>query len=70
VTSLLSPAEVHAPRVLDLAQFGDRAAVHTADGTLTYAELAGRVDAVAARLGDTRRLVLVEGANTVESLTA
>ena len=70
MTDLLSPPEVHAPRVLDLARFGDRVAVHTPSGTLTYAELAGRVDAFAARLGDTRRLVLVEGANTVESLTA
>lgn len=70
MTSLLSPPEVHAPRVLDLARFGDRAAIHTADGVLTYADLAGRVDSVAALLGDTRRLVLVEGANTVESLTA
>jgi len=70
VTSLLLPTEVHAPRVLDLAQHADRTALHTADGTVTYADLAGRVDAVAARLGDTRRLVLVEGANTVESLTA
>ncbi len=70
MTSLLSPPEVHAPRVLDLAQFGDRVALHTADGAVTYADLAGRVDAVAALLGDTRRLVLVEGANTVESLAA
>ena len=70
MTSLLSAPEVDAPRVLDLAQFGDRPAIHTADGTLTYADLAGRVDAYAARLGDTRRLVLVEGANTIESLTA
>jgi acyl-CoA synthetase (AMP-forming)/AMP-acid ligase II len=70
VTSLLSPPEVAAPRVLDLAAFGDRPALLTDSGTHTYAELAGRVDAFAARLGDTRRLVLVEGTNTVESLTA
>ena len=70
MTSLLHPLEVDAPRVLDLAQHADRPALHTADGTVTYADLAGRVDAMAARLGDTRRLVLVEGANTVVSLTA
>jgi hypothetical protein len=68
--SLLSPVEVAPSRVLDLARFGDRPALHTADGLLTYAELAARVDAVADRLGPTRRLVLVEGRNTVESLTA
>ena len=70
MTSLLAPLEVAAPRVLDLAGHGDRPAVLTPGGALTYAELAGRVDAFAARLGDTRRLVLVEGANTLESLTA
>jgi acyl-CoA synthetase (AMP-forming)/AMP-acid ligase II len=70
VTLLLHPDEVRAPRVLDLATHGGRVAVRTADGTLTYAGLAGRVDDVAARLGATRRLVLVEGANTLDSLTA
>ncbi len=65
---LATPAPDH--RVLDLARFGDRPALHTAQGTLSYADLAGRVEAYAERLGDTRRLVLVEGANTVESLTA
>ena len=70
MTTVLSPAEVRAPRVLDLASFGDRVALWTGEGTLTYADLAGRVDEVGRRLGDTRRLVLVEGANTVASLTA
>ncbi|MGZ5400966.1 MAG: AMP-binding protein, partial [Nocardioides sp.] len=70
MTSLLSRPEVDAPRVLDLARFGDRPAIHLPGETVTYAGLAGRVDAYAARLGDTRRLVLVQGANTIESLTA
>ncbi|GAA1478531.1 AMP-binding protein [Nocardioides aestuarii] len=70
MTSLLHPVEVHPPRVLDLRAHGARTAVHTADGRLTYDELADRVDALAERLGDTRRLVLVEGSNTVESLAA
>jgi acyl-CoA synthetase (AMP-forming)/AMP-acid ligase II/acyl carrier protein len=71
VTSLLTSPEVTAPpRVLDLRGHGDRVALHTADGRLTYAALADRVDDVARRLGPTRRLVLVEGRNTVESLTA
>ena len=49
---------------------GDSAAVRTTAGTLTYAGLAARVDDVAATLGGTRRLVLVEGTNTLASLTA
>jgi acyl-CoA synthetase (AMP-forming)/AMP-acid ligase II len=70
VTSLLTSLEVTAPpRVLDLRAHGDRVAIHTPAGRLTYGELADRVDDVARRLGPTRRLVLVEGANTVESLT-
>jgi acyl-CoA synthetase (AMP-forming)/AMP-acid ligase II len=70
VTSLLTSPEVTAPpRVLDLRAHGDRVAIHTSAGRLTYGELADRVDDVARRLGPTRRLVLVEGSNTVESLT-
>jgi len=70
VTSLLTSLEVIAPpRVLDLRAHGDRVAIHTPTGRLTYAELADRVDDVARRLGPTRRLVLIEGSNTLESLT-
>ncbi len=69
MTSLLTSLEVTAPpRVLDLRAHGDRVAIHTPGGRLTYAELADRVDDVARRLGPTRRLVLVEGSNTIESL--
>ena len=64
----LPPVLAH-PRVLDLRAHGDRTAILTASEQLTYAELADRVDDVAARLGATRRLVLVEGSNTLESLT-
>ncbi len=71
MTSLLQPPEVRpASRVLDLRASGARTAVHTAEGTLSYDDLADRVEAIAERLGPTRRLVLVEGANTVESLAA
>ena len=71
MTSLLHPVEVHPPRVLDLRAHGSRTAIHGADGRLSYDELADRVDAVAARLGDTRRLVLVEGFwHTGSGLTA
>ncbi|MCX5127049.1 AMP-binding protein [Streptomyces sp. NBC_00347] len=51
-----------------LAAHGDRTAVITADGPVTYRELAARVEATATRLGRARRLVLVVGANTVEAL--
>jgi acyl-CoA synthetase (AMP-forming)/AMP-acid ligase II/peptidoglycan/LPS O-acetylase OafA/YrhL len=57
------------PLVGALAGFGDRTAV-VADGVrLTYAELAGRVGDVAARLGAGRRLVMIEGGNDLDTLT-
>jgi non-ribosomal peptide synthetase component F len=42
-----------------LARHGDRTAVITPAGELSYRELAGRVREVARRLGPVRRLVLV-----------
>ncbi|MHA7190555.1 AMP-binding protein [Arthrobacter sp. MDT2-16] len=54
----------------DLARHGDRPAVLTADGALSYRELAARVDDVAARLGTERRLVLLAARNDVETLVA
>jgi acyl-CoA synthetase (AMP-forming)/AMP-acid ligase II len=54
----------------DLAAHGDRVAVVTADGALTYEDLAGRVAAMAERLGPTRRLVALEAANTVGAVVA
>ncbi|GGR87191.1 AMP-dependent synthetase [Micromonospora fulviviridis] len=59
-----------APFVRALRGHGDRPAVITADGRLTYAELAARVSELAARLGTTRRLVLLAGANRVDELVA
>ncbi|WP_426301356.1 AMP-binding protein [Arthrobacter sp. R-11] len=56
------------PFVAGLARFGNRAAVITGDTVISYEELAGRVDAVAARLGTTRRLVALAAANDVASL--
>ncbi|HYH35226.1 MAG TPA: AMP-binding protein, partial [Nocardioides sp.] len=70
MTVTLHPTEVHAPRVLDLASHGDLLAVRTAGESLTYADLARRVEDTAARLGATRRLVLVEGANSIDALVA
>ncbi|MCM0676180.1 AMP-binding protein [Micromonospora phytophila] len=68
--SSLLPAVGAVPFVRDLAAHGDRPAVLTRDGEISYAELAERVTRTAARLGVARRLVLVVGANTVDSLVA
>jgi len=56
--------------VLDHARFGDAAAVLAGDEVLTHADLARRVAARAATWGPARRLVLVEGANDLDSLVA
>ncbi|MEH0826962.1 MULTISPECIES: non-ribosomal peptide synthetase [unclassified Micromonospora] len=64
----LLPAVRAVPFARDLADHGDRPAVVTADGVLSYADLAARVAETARRLGPRRRLVLVTGANTVDAL--
>ncbi|WP_121253317.1 AMP-binding protein [Nocardioides ferulae] len=51
-----------------LRDFGARQALLAAEGTLTYAELADRVEARAAALGPQRRLLLLEAANDVETV--
>ncbi len=51
-----------------LRDFGDAPALQTATELLSYSELNDRVDQVAYRLGTTRRLVLVEAANTVDAV--
>lgn len=54
----------------DLSSYGNRPAI-LADGlTLTYQELADRVDSFARRLGSERRLVALAASNDVESLVA
>lgn len=53
-----------------LRAHGDRVAVVTAEGAVTYAELDERVDAVRDRLGSHRRLVLLGAGNAVEPLVA
>ncbi|HET6652515.1 MAG TPA: AMP-binding protein, partial [Nocardioides sp.] len=53
-----------------LARHGDRPALVTDEGKVSYAELAARVDETAALLGTTRRLVLLAGANRVESVVS
>ncbi len=52
----------------DLARHGDRPAVLTTDGTVTYRELAALVDKTAARLGTERRLVVLVAGNDLDSL--
>lgn len=56
--------------VLDHARFGDATAVVTDDEVLSHAELADRVADRARSWGPARRLVLVEGANSLDSLVA
>jgi acyl-CoA synthetase (AMP-forming)/AMP-acid ligase II len=62
----LLPAAVQFVR--GLAAHGERSALITRDGELTYRELATRVDATARRLGSQRRLVLLAATNTVDSV--
>ncbi|WP_223164220.1 hypothetical protein [Nocardioides mesophilus] len=52
----------------DLAARGERPALVTGEGTISYADLAARVEAVVDRLGPTRRLVLLSGANDVDAV--
>ncbi|WP_455359098.1 AMP-binding protein [Streptomyces sp. SYSU K21746] len=67
-SGLLSGSTKAVPFARSLALHGERTALITADGTVSYRELAARVDATARRLGRERRLVLLVGANTVEAL--
>jgi len=69
LSDVTTPAK-SVPFARDLAAFGDRIAVITADGEISYADLAARVATVADRLGADRRLVLLVGANTVDALVA
>ncbi|MER7482627.1 AMP-binding protein [Streptomyces sp. NPDC126510] len=56
------------PFARGLAAYGDRVALITADGEMSYRELAERVAATAERLGPVRRLVLLAGANRTDAL--
>jgi acyl-CoA synthetase (AMP-forming)/AMP-acid ligase II len=58
------------PFACDLSAFGDRVALVSTNGEMTYAELGERVEAFARRLGAQRRLVLLAGANTVDAVVA
>jgi acyl-CoA synthetase (AMP-forming)/AMP-acid ligase II len=65
-----SPPRSRLPWLRSLGEHGDRPALVTADGVLTYADLADRVEGRAEQLAGPRRLVLVEGANTVETVVS
>ncbi|SMD17938.1 non-ribosomal peptide synthetase, partial [Lentzea albidocapillata] len=53
-----------------LAEHGDRLALVTPGGSLTYHELDQRVTSAAERLGTTRRLVLLAAENDIDSVVA
>ena len=55
---------------LDLARHGDRTAVMTATQRLSYRDLSARVDAMTARLGPARRLLLLSARNDLDTLVA
>ncbi|MEV6651854.1 AMP-binding protein [Streptomyces sp. NPDC051219] len=67
-SGLLAGSTKAVPFAGSLAVHGDRTALITADGSVSYRELADRVAATARRLGRERRLILLVGANTVEAL--
>lgn len=68
ILSELPPLTRSVPFARNLAVYGDRTALITSDGQLSYRDLAARVDVVAARLGSRRRLVLLAGANQVDAI--
>ncbi|WP_405890295.1 AMP-binding protein [Streptomyces sp. NBC_00133] len=68
ITPALRPDAKTVPFARRLAAFGDRTALLTRDGELSYRQLAARVGESADRLGRERRLVLLAGANTVDAL--
>ncbi|WP_107773387.1 AMP-binding protein [Nocardioides sediminis] len=57
-----------APLIAHLASFGERRALVTAEETVTYADLARRVERAAAAFAGARRLVLVTPGNDVDSV--
>ncbi|MGH8827565.1 MAG: AMP-binding protein, partial [Jiangellaceae bacterium] len=62
----LAPATTAVPFATRLRDYADRPALITTGSTVTYRELADRVEETAERLGTDRRLVLVTGANAVD----
>lgn len=68
--TLLGPARSSAVLGRRLADGGEHPALVGPDGEITYAELAERVDEVAARLGPVPRLVLLPMANALDPVVA
>ncbi|HEU0042686.1 MAG TPA: AMP-binding protein, partial [Jiangellaceae bacterium] len=66
----LAPTTTAVPFATRLSDFDDRPALITAGSTITYRELADRVEDTAERLGTDRRLVLVTGANATDPIVA
>ncbi|MEV7473698.1 AMP-binding protein [Pseudarthrobacter oxydans] len=58
------------PFAADLSSYGNRPAIITDGLTLTYGDLADRVDSFARRLGTERRLIALAASNDVESVVA
>lgn len=58
------------PWVTGLAAHGERTALHTPGGPVSYRDLADRVEAMAARLAGPRRLVQVSGGSTLGTVVA
>lgn len=56
------------PLARDLAAYGDRPALVTTEGEVSYRDLAARADSLAQRLRGRRRLVLLAAGNTVDSV--
>ena len=56
------------PFVREFVAYGDRRALITVDGELSYRELTGRVHEMGERLGVERRLVLVTGGNAIDPI--
>lgn len=63
-----APTAGAVPLAAALEEFGDRPAIITADGTVSYRDLARRADEIGARLGAGRRLVLVAATHDVDTV--
>ena len=61
---------VGVPPFGDLRRHGDRPALLTDQDVLTYEQLAEHVEALAETLGGPRRLVLIRGGNTIDTVVA
>ncbi len=64
----VQPELARVPFAAKLAGFGDRIAIRTKDQSVSYGELAGRVENMARIFGSSRRLIGLEVENTLASL--